>query len=41
MAVVQELIRTEDNGTISFGNYELNQEIQIVGLSVSGRYVIK
>ena len=25
MAVVQELIRTEDNGTISFGNYELNQ----------------
>ena len=37
MAVVQELIRTEDNGTISFGNYEL--EIQIVGLSVSGRYV--
>ena len=23
MAVVQELIRTEDNGTISFGDYEL------------------
>lgn len=26
MAVVQELIRTEDNGTISFGDYELNQK---------------
>ena len=25
MAVVKELIRTEDNGTISFGDYELNQ----------------
>ena len=24
MAVVQELIRTEDNGTISFGNYMLD-----------------
>ena len=35
MAVVQELIRTEDNGTISFGDYE----IQTVGLSESGRYV--
>ena len=23
MSVVKELIRTEENGTISFGNYEL------------------
>ncbi len=29
MAVVKELIRTEENGGISFGNYELpgNQDI--------------
>ena len=29
MAVVQELIRTEDNGTISFGDYELNQKSKL------------
>ena len=29
MAVVQELIRTEDNGTNSFGDYELNQKSKL------------
>ena len=29
MAVVQELIRTEDNGTISFGDYELSQKSKL------------
>lgn len=29
MAVVKELIRTEDNGTISFGNYELDQKSKL------------
>ena len=27
MAVVKELIRTEENGAISFGDYELAQKI--------------
>mgnify|MGYP000286801999 CR=1 FL=1 len=29
MSVVKELIRTEDNGTISFGNYELAQKSKV------------
>ena len=29
MAVVKELIRTEENGTISFGDYEKNQESKV------------
>ena len=29
MAVVKELIRTEDNGTISFGDYELIQKSKL------------
>ncbi len=29
MAVVKELIRTEDNGTISFGDYELGQKSKL------------
>lgn len=29
MAVVKELIRTEENGTISFGNYELAQKSKV------------
>lgn len=29
MAVIKELIRTEENGTISFGDYELNQKSKI------------
>ena len=39
MAVVKELIRTEDNGTISFGDYELSQKVKIIRLSASGRHV--
>ena len=30
MAVVKELIRTEENGGISFGNYELPAEIKSI-----------
>ena len=29
MAVVKELIRTEENGSISFGNYELSQKSKV------------
>ena len=29
MAVVKELIRTEDNGSLSFGNYELDQKSKL------------
>ncbi len=29
MAVIKELIRTEENGTISFGNYELDQKSKL------------
>ena len=29
MAVVKELIRTEENGSISFGNYELAQKSKV------------
>ena len=29
MAVVKELIRTEDNGSLSFGNYELAQKSKV------------
>ena len=29
MAVVKELIRTEENGTISFGDYELSQKSKL------------
>ena len=36
MAVVQELIRTEDNGTISFGDYELNQKSKLSDYQYQG-----
>ena len=29
MAVISELIRTEADGTISFGNYELDQKTKV------------
>ena len=29
MSVVKELIRTEENGTISFGNYELTKKSKV------------
>ena len=35
-AVVQELIRTEDNGTISFGDYELNQKSKLSDYQYQG-----
>ena len=34
MAVVKELIRTEENGTISFGDYEKNQKSKVVRVLV-------
>ena len=36
MAVVKELIRTEDNGTISFGDYELNQKSKLSDYQYQG-----
>ena len=30
MAVVKELIRTEENGAISFGDYELAQKLSLI-----------
>ena len=36
MAVVQELIRTEDNGTISFGDYELIQKSKLSDYQYQG-----
>ena len=42
MAVVQELIRTEDNGTISFGDYELNQKSKLSDyLYIGDMYLVK
>lgn len=36
MSVVQELIKKEADGTISFGNYELNQKSKVSGFEVNG-----
>lgn len=36
MSVVKELIRTEDNGTISFGNYELDTKSKVSGFEHQG-----
>ncbi len=36
MAVVQELIRREDNGTISFGDYELNRNPRLSDYQYQG-----
>ena len=36
MSVVKELIRTEDNGTISFGNYELAQKSKVSDFEYDG-----
>lgn len=36
MAVIRELLRTEDDGTISFGNYELNQKKKLSDYEVQG-----
>ena len=36
MAVIKELIRTEDNGTISFGDYELGQKSKLSDYQYQG-----
>lgn len=38
MSVVKELIRTEENGKISFGNYELAQSQRYPTLSTKEIY---
>ena len=37
MAVVQEIIRVEENGTLSFGNYELKEKTKVLDFEVEGR----
>lgn len=37
MAVVKEIIRVEENGTLSFGNYELQEKTKVVDFEVEGR----
>lgn len=42
MAVIEQLIRTEDNGTLSFGNYELTEKSKISDFEHDGdRYKVK
>ena len=36
MAVIKELIRTEENGTISFGDYELGQKSKLSDYQYQG-----
>ena len=36
MAVIKELIRKENNGSISFGNYELPQKTKLADFEVNG-----
>lgn len=36
MSVIQELIRQEDNGTISFGNYLLDSKKKVLDFEVKG-----
>lgn len=36
MAVIKELIRTEDNNSISFGNYELKEKGKLGGYEFNG-----
>lgn len=36
MAVVQELIRTEQDGTLSFGNYELSEKSKVSDFEYEG-----
>lgn len=37
MAVVKEIIRVEENGTLSFGNYELQEKTKVLDFEVEGR----
>lgn len=36
MAIVKELILAEENGTISFGNYELDKKTKLMSFDVGG-----
>lgn len=36
MAIIEELIRKEDNGTISFGNYMVDDKKKLSGFDVDG-----
>ncbi|MFI3174946.1 MAG: endosialidase [Bacillota bacterium] len=36
MAVIEELIRKEENGTISFGNYQLDKKTKLSDFEVAG-----
>ena len=36
MAIIKELIKKESNGTISFGNYELDAKKKVLDFEVSG-----
>ena len=38
MAVVNEIIRVETNGTLSFGNYELKEKTKVLDFEVAGRF---
>lgn len=38
MAVVNEIIRVEDNGALSFGNYELKEKTKVLDFEVEGRF---
>jgi len=37
MAVVEEIIRVEADGTLSFGNYELKEKTKVLDFEVEGR----
>nr|WP_302598767.1 endosialidase [uncultured Cellulosilyticum sp.] len=37
MAVVNEIIRLEENGALSFGNYELKEKTKVLDFEVEGR----
>ena len=37
MAVVKEIIRVEENGTLSFGNYELKEKTKVLDFEAEGR----
>ena len=37
MAVITELIRVEEDGTLSFGNYQLKEKTKVLDFEVDGR----
>ena len=37
MAVVNEIIRVEENGSLSFGNYDLKEKTKVLDFEVEGR----